>query len=161
VGTVPLSRAMRTKRPVKLTEIMESEPRTVPVAMDQEEVAYMFRQYALVSAPVVDESDRLVGGITWGDVVHVIEVEAEEALMGRAGVGESDIHATPAETARRRIRWLMVTAFKTVVSSAVISQFEATIEQMVALAVLMPIVGAMAGDAGMQVVTVTVRAMAT
>jgi len=161
IGSVPLSRAMRTKRPVKLTEIMETELHTVPVGMDQEEVAYMFRQYALVSVPVVDEDGRLVGVITVDDVVHVIEEETEEDLMGLSRVGESDIHATPAATARRRIRWLLVTAFKTVVSSAVISQFEATIEQMVALAVLMPIVGAMAGDAGMQVVTVTVRAMAT
>jgi len=161
IGTVPLSRAMRTRRPVKLTDIMETELRTVPVSMDQEEVAYMFRQYALVSVPVVDAGGRLVGVITVDDVVHVIEEETEEDLMGLGGVGESDIHASPAETSKRRIRWLLVTGLKTLISSTVIWQFEATIEQMVALAVLMPIVGGMAGDAGMQAVTVTVRAMAT
>ena len=161
IGTVPLSRAMRTKRPVKLTDIMETELRTVPVDMDQEEVAYMFRQYALVSVPVVDGGGRLVGVITVDDVVHVIQEETEEDLMSLSGVGESDIHAGPAETSKRRIRWLLVTGIKTLISSTVIWQFEATIEQMVALAVLMPIVGGMAGDAGMQAVTVTVRAMAT
>jgi magnesium transporter len=161
IGTVPLSRAMRTKRPVRLTEIMETELHTVPVDMDREEVAYMFRQYALVSAPVVDEAGRLVGVVTVDDVVHVIEEETEEDLMGLGGVGESDIHAGPTETSRRRVRWLLVTGLKTLISSFVIWHFEATIERMVALAVLMPIVGGMAGDAGMQVVTVAVRAMAT
>jgi magnesium transporter len=161
IGAVPLSRAMRTKRPVKLTEIMETDLRTIPVDMDREEVAYMFRQYALASAPVVDEDGRLVGVITVDDVVHVIEEETEEDLMGLGGVGESDFHAPPLITAWRRIRWLVVTLINTLIASSVISQFDATIQQIVALAVLMPIVAAMGGNAGMQVVTVTVRALAT
>ncbi|MGH6958981.1 MAG: magnesium transporter, partial [Dongiaceae bacterium] len=161
VGTVPLSRAMRTKRPVRLTDIMETELRTVPVTMDQEAVAYMFRQYALVSAPVVDEAGRLVGVVTVDDVVHVIDEEAEEDLMSLSGVGESDFHAPAAETAWRRMRWLFVTLINTLIASTVILQFDATIQQIVALAVLMPIVAAMGGNAGMQVVTVTVRALAT
>jgi magnesium transporter len=161
LGAVPLSRAMRTKRPVKLTEIMETDLRTIPVDMDREEVAYMFRQYALASAPVVDEDGRLVGVITVDDVVHVIEEETEEDLMGLGGVGESDFHAPALTTAWRRIRWLVVTLINTLIASSVISQFDATIQQIVALAVLMPIVAAMGGNAGMQVVTVTVRAIAT
>jgi magnesium transporter len=161
IGVVPLSRAMRTKRPVKLTEIMETELRTVPVDMDREEVAYMFRQYGLASVPVVDESGRLVGVITVDDVVHVIEEETEEDLMGLRGVGESDFHAPALVTAWRRLRWLVVTLVNTLIAASVISQFEATIERIVALAVLMPIVAAMGGNAGMQVVTVTVRALAT
>jgi magnesium transporter len=161
LGAVPLSRAMRTKRPVKLTEIMVTDLRTIPVDMDREEVAYMFRQYALASAPVVDEDGRLVGVITVDDVVHVIEEETEEDLMGLGGVGESDFHAPPLVTAWRRIRWLVVTLINTLIASSVISQFDATIQQIVALAVLMPIVAAMGGNAGMQVVTVTVRALAT
>ena len=161
VGTVPLSRAMRTKRPVKLADIMETELRTVTVTMDQEAVAYMFRQYALVSAPVVDGDGRLVGVVTVDDVVHVIEEETEEDLMSLRGVGESDFHAPALETAWRRLRWLVVTLINTIIAAAVISRFDATIEQLVALAVLMPIVAAMGGNAGMQVVTVTVRALAT
>ena len=121
----------------------------------------MFRQYALVSAPVVDEAGRLVGVITVDDVVHVIEEETEEDLMSLGGVGESDFHAPALVTAWRRLRWLVVTLINTIIASTVISQFDATIEQIVALAVLMPIVASMGGNAGMQVVTVTVRALAT
>jgi magnesium transporter len=161
IGSVPLSRAMRTKRPVKLTDIMETDLHEVEVEMDQEAVAYMFRQYALVSAPVVNKDGRLLGVITVDDVVHVIEEETEEDLRGLRGVGEGDFHAPPLATAWRRLRWLVVTFINTIIAAAVISQFDATIEQIVALAVLMPIVAAMGGNAGMQVVTVTVRALAT
>lgn len=161
VGSVPLSRAMRNRRNVKLADIMETDLRTISAEMDQEAVAHLFRQYALVSAPVVDEAGRLVGVITVDDVVHVIDEEAEEDLMSLAGVGDTDFHAPPVETAWRRIRWLVVTLINTLIASTVISQFDATIEQLVALAILMPIVAAMGGNAGMQVVTVTVRALAT
>src|SRR3546814_3994892 len=105
---------------------MNDDMRTVPVAMDQEAVAHLFRQYGLVSAPVVSESGRLVGVITVDDVVHVIDEEAEEDLMGLGGVGETDFHAPAAETAWRRLRWLFVTLINTVIASIVISQFEAT-----------------------------------
>jgi magnesium transporter len=161
VGSVPLSRAIRSKRAVKLTAIMESELRSVPATMDQESVAYLFRQYGLVSAPVIDEAGRLIGVVTVDDVVHVIEEETEEDLMGLSGVGEADFHAPALITAWRRMRWLIVTLINTLIASSVISRFGATIEQLVALAVLMPIVAAMGGNAGMQVVTVTVRALAT
>jgi magnesium transporter len=152
IGTVPLSRAMRTKRPIKLTDIMETDLHIIEVDMDQEAVAYMFRQYALVSAPVVNEDGRLVGVITVDDVVHVIEEETEEDLRSLRGVGEGDFHAPAFETSWRRLRWLVVTFINTIIAATVISQFDTTIEHLVALAILMPIVAAMGGNAGMQVV---------
>lgn len=161
IGAVSLSRAMRNERAVMLADIMETEFRVVPVTMDQESVAHLFRQYGLVSAPVVDEGGRLLGVVTVDDMVHVIEEEAEEDLLGIVGVSETDFHAPPLETAWRRVRWLVVTLCNSAIASTVILQFEATIEQIVALAVLMPIVAAMGGNAGVQVITVMVRALAT
>jgi magnesium transporter len=161
VGKLPLSRVARSRRPVRVSDIMRTEHTQIPVTMDQEEVARQFRRLDLVSAAVVDEAGRLVGTITVDDVVDVIDEEAEEDMFRLAGVGETDVHMPALSTARRRTRWLFVTVVKSILASAVISQFEATIEQMVALAVLMPIAAALAGDAGMQVVTVTVRALAT
>jgi magnesium transporter len=161
IGAVPLSRAIRNKRTAQLTEIMETEFRVIPATMDQESVAHIFRQYGIVSAPVVDDSGRLIGVITVDDVVHVIEEEAEEDLLGIVGVSETDFHAPAGSTAWRRVRWLIVTLCNSAIAATVISQFQATIEQIVALAVLMPIVAAMGGNAGVQVITVTVRALAT
>ncbi|MCI0431245.1 MAG: magnesium transporter, partial [Rhodospirillales bacterium] len=161
VGSVPLSRVLRSKRPIRITDIMDTEIDTIPVDTDREEVGRLFRQYGLVSAPVVDDHGRLIGVITVDDVVDVIDEEAEEDLMAIARVGESDFHAPAQETALRRIKWLLVTLVNTMLAAAVISRFAATIEQLVALAVLMPIVAAMGGNSGMQVVTVAVRALAT
>ena len=161
VGSVPLSRVLRSKRPIRITDIMDEEIDVVPVDTDREDVASLFRQYGLVSAPVVDEHGRLIGVITVDDVVEVIDEEAEEDLMAIARVGESDFHVPAHQTALRRIKWLLVTLVNTMLAASVISRFEATIEQIVALAVLMPIVAAMGGNAGMQVVTVAVRALAT
>src|SRR5262249_10907853 len=126
-----------------------------------EQVAYLFRQYGLVSAPVVDEGGRLIGVITVDDIVEVVDEEASQDMLGLAGVGETDFHAPPLRTALHRLRWLLVTLVNTIIASTVISRFDATIQQIVALAILMPIVAAMGGNAGMQVVTVTVRAIAT
>src|SRR5262245_48051792 len=161
VGWVPLDKFVRSKRPVKIGDIMEAELNPIPVDMDQEQVAFLFKQHDLTSAPVVDKAGRLIGTITVDDVVDVIEQEAEEDLMRLAGVPETDIHASPLVAVSGRSRWLAITLLKTIVSAIVISHFEGTIAQMVTLAVLMPIVGAMAGDAGMQAVTVVVRALAT
>ncbi len=161
VGSVPLSRVLRSRRPIRITDIMDKEIDTIPVDTDREEVASLFRQYGLVSAPVVDRHGRLIGVITVDDVVEVIDEEAEEDLMAIARVGESDFHVPAHQTALRRIKWLVVTLVNTVLAAAVISRFAATIEQLVALAVLMPIVAAMGGNSGMQVVTVAVRALAT
>ena len=161
VGSVPLSRAMRSPRDTNLSEIMETELRLVPADTDQEAVAYLFRQYALVSAPVVDENGKLIGVVTVDDVVRVIDQEAEEDLLNIVGVGDTEFHDPAHTTAFRRIQWLVVTLINTLIASVVISRFEGTIGQFPSLAVLMPITAAMGGNAGVQVITVTVRALAT
>jgi magnesium transporter len=160
-GSVPLSRVLRSPRATRLSELMETELRLVPADMDQEAVAYLFRQYALVSAPVVDEAGRLIGVVTVDDVVRVIDEEAEEDLMKIVGASDTDFHAPPHIIAWQRVRWLVVTLINTMIAATVISQFQDTIQHTVALAVLMPIVAAMGGNAGVQVITVTVRALAT
>ncbi|MEO3431478.1 magnesium transporter [Pelagibius sp. CAU 1746] len=160
IGYVPLSRAMRTRRPVLLTEIMNEDMRTIPIHMDQEEVAYVFRQYGLVSAPVVDDAGRLVGAVTVDDVVHIIDEEAEEDLLKLAGVQETDLYSAVLDTTKARFTWLLVNLFTAVAASVVIALFEDTLERIVALAVLMPIVASMGGNAGTQTLTVAVRAIA-
>ncbi len=161
IGTIPLSRVLRSRRPVRLTEIMDQEVRTIPITTDQEDVAYLFQQYGLVSAPVVDEAGRLVGVITVDDVVRVIDAEAEEDLLKMAGVSETDIYRASFDTTKARFPWLVVNLATAVLASLVIGLFEATIEQLVALAVLMPIVASMGGNSGTQTLTVAVRAIAT
>ncbi|MEX0921781.1 MAG: magnesium transporter [Rhodovibrionaceae bacterium] len=160
VGKVPLSRVLRNKRPVKITDVMDVDFYPVPVAMDQEEVAYIFRQYGVVSTPVVDDAGRLVGVVTVDDVVHVIDEEAEEDILKLAGVTDTSIYADVLETARARFIWLLVNLGTAVLASLVIGLFGATIEQQVALAILMPIVASMGGNAGTQTLTVAVRAIA-
>jgi len=162
VGTVPLSRIMRTNRPVTIGVIMDKDPYVIDVHADQEEVAYQFTKYHMISAAVVDTSQRLVGVITVDDVVDVIEEEAEEDILALAGVSdESGINEGFIEIIKGRFLWLFVNLATAVLASYVISQFEATIEQLVALAVLMPIVASMGGNAGTQTMTVAVRALAT
>ena len=160
IGYIPLSRVLRTRRPVRLTEIMETDMKVVPLAMDQEEVAYLFRHYGLVSAPVVEEGGRLVGVITVDDVVDIISEEASEDVMKLAGVQETDVYSALLDTTKSRLPWLVVNLFTAILASAVIGLFEVTIGQLVALAVLMPIVASMGGNAGTQTLTVAVRAIA-
>ncbi len=160
IGYVPLSRAMRARRPVLLTDIMTDDMKTVPITMDQEEVAYLFRQYGLVSAPVVDEAGRLVGVVTVDDVVHIIDEEAEEDLLKLAGVQETDLYSAVLDTTKSRFAWLLVNLATAVAASIVIAVFEDTIARVVALAVLMPIVASMGGNAGTQTLTIAVRAIA-
>ncbi|KJS38852.1 MAG: magnesium transporter [Rhodospirillaceae bacterium BRH_c57] len=161
-GIVRLSALLRSPRATRLQGLVTEEDMVVMnVTMDQEEVAYLFRQRDLLSSPVVDASGRLVGRITIDDVVDVIDEEAEDDMLKMAKVGEADLYAPAFSTAGRRIRWLAITLLNTILASFVISRFEATLEQIVALAILMPIVAAMGGNAGMQVVTVMVRALAT
>ena len=160
IGKIPLSRALRTRRPVRLTEIMEADLKTIPLTMDQEEVAHLFRQYGLVSAPVVDEGGRLVGVITVDDIVHIIEEEAEEDALKLAGVAEVDLYSAMLDTTRARFPWLVVNLLTAILASAVIGLFQGTIERVVALAVLMPIVASMGGNAGTQTLAVAVRAIA-
>jgi magnesium transporter len=160
-GTLPLNVLLRTKRPVRVAQIMKTDLVTIPATMDREEVARLFRDRDLVSAPVVDSLGRLVGMITIDDVVDVIEEEAEEDMLRLQRVSDTGIHEPVHVIARGRVQWLVVTLINTILAALVISQFQKTIESLVALAVLMPIVAAMGGNAGMQVVTVTVRALAT
>ncbi len=160
VGTIPLSRLMRNQRDVRIDDIMLTELRSAYVEMDQEEVALMFTQYALVSAPVVNENGQLVGVITADDVVHVIQEEAEEDFLRLGGVQEDDFYEAVFETTRARFSWLLVNLGTAIVASLVISLFDAAIERVVALAVLMPIVASMGGNAGTQTLTVAVRALA-
>ncbi len=161
IGGVPLSLLLQQPPSTKIMDIMMVDIKRIPALMDQEEVALLFRKYGLVSAPVVDEGGRIVGMITVDDVVDVIEEEAQEDIMLLSRVTESDFYEPLLSTSYSRIRWLVISLFSTLLAATVISQFQYTIEKMVALAVLMPINAAMSGNAGMQVVTVTVRAIAT
>lgn len=161
VGGVSLSSLLRHLPKTKIKEIMNKDIKRVPALMDQEEVALLFQKYGLVSAPVIDEGGRIIGMITVDDVVTVIEEEAEEDIMRLARVTESDFYEPLLSTSYSRLRWLFISLINTLMAATVISQFQPTIEKMVALAVLMPINAAMSGNAGMQVVTVTVRALAT
>ncbi len=160
IGTVPLSRLMRTKRPVEIDKIMQSEQTLIPVDVDQEEVAYTFRQYNLVSAAVIDADGRLVGMITSDDIMDVIDEEAEEDILALAGVREGDVNVSIREITQTRFVWLVVNLGTAILASYVISFFEVSIEKLVALAVLMPIVASMGGNAGSQTMTVAVRAIA-
>ncbi|RCW28687.1 magnesium transporter [Ciceribacter lividus] len=161
LGTVDLDRILRTKRQTKIETIMRETSHAVPAEMDQEEAAQLFEQYDLLSAAVVDENDRLVGVLTIDDVVDVIQEEAEEDLLRLGGVGDEELSDSVVETSRSRVPWLAVNLVTAFISASVISLFEGTIEQVVALAILMPIVAGMGGNAGSQTMTVTVRALAT
>lgn len=161
IGTVPLSRVMRMKRPTKIGDIMETEQTLIPVEMDQEDVAYQFNKYDLISAAVVDEHERLVGVVTVDDIVDVIAEEASEDIRLLGGVGEESISDSIVQTTRSRFSWLFLNLLTAILASTVIGFFDATIEQMVALAVLMPIVASMGGNAGTQTMTIAVRALAT
>tara|TARA_R110002094_G_scaffold29976_1_gene42597 strand:- start:2985 stop:4055 length:1071 start_codon:yes stop_codon:yes gene_type:complete len=161
IGTVALNKIVRSDRDQKISEIMEVDPTVVPVDTDQEEVAYLFRQYDLTSMGVVDDEGRLIGVITFDDIVDVIEEEAEEDLMLMSGIRETDITESVFVASKNRVIWLIVNLATAILASMVIAIFDATIEQMVALAVLMPIVASMGGNAGTQTMTVTVRAIAT
>ena len=161
-GVVALDRLLRTKRPVPIAELVEEDLRPVRATDDQGEAARMFERYDLVSAPVVDAGDRLVGVLTFDDIVDVIEEEAEEDIKALGGVrGEEELSDSVWYTARSRFPWLFANLLTALVSSWVISNFEGSIAKMVALAVLMPIVASMGGNAGTQTMTVTVRALAT
>jgi magnesium transporter len=159
-GSVKLGRMLRTKRPVPIIELADPEIPAVAADRPQEEVAHLFRDQDLVSCPVVDAERRLLGVIMVDDIVDVIDEEASEDLLRMGGVGADDIHANTVRTTQRRAWWLAVNLLTAVIASLVIGQFEGAIEKIVALAVLMPIVASMGGNAGTQTVTVAVRALA-
>ena len=161
LGLVPLSRLLRARRPQKVSEVMEIE-RMKPVALatDQADVANLFRRFGLVSAPVVDAAGRLVGVITVDDVVDVIDEEAEDDLLKLGGVTETDLYRDVLDTTKARLPWLAVNMCTAFLAAMVIGMFEDTLAAIVALAVLMPIVASMGGNAGTQTLTVAVRALA-
>ena len=161
VGTVMLSWVLRTPRHFALADLMQREQTLIPVDMDQEEVALRFQKYALISAAVTDGSGRLVGMITVDDIVHIIQEEASEDVLLLSGAGEEgDINQPIRDSYRARVRWLIANLFTALVASMIIALFGAAIEEMVALAVLMPIVASIGGNAGTQTMAVAVRALA-
>jgi magnesium transporter len=161
VGTCKLSTILRTPRSRPVGEIMQREQTLIPVDMDQEDVALRFQKYALVSAAVVDESGRLVGMITVDDIVHIIQEEAGEDVLLLSQAGESDINAPLVETIRTRMWWLFINLGTAILAAAVVAAFQGTISRLVTLAVIMPIVTGMGGNAATQTMAVTVRALAT
>jgi magnesium transporter len=161
LGSVPAGRLLCARRSAPLAEIMITDLRVVSTDTDQKEVAFLFRQRDLTAAPVVDAGGRLVGMITIDDVVDVIDEVHEDEIMHLGGVGADDLHRHAFETVRARFGWLLVNLVTAILASVVIGLFDGTIEHMVALAVLMPIVASMGGNAGTQTLTVAVRALAT
>ena len=161
IGTVPSSRVLRTSRDSKMNSIMSQMPVLISVNMDKEEVGHAFENYNLVSAGVVNKENKLVGMITADDVVTVVQEEAEEDTLRLAGVGDEEITDSVMLKTKRRFNWLLLNLFTALLATWVISFFGASIEQMVALAFLMPIVASMGGNAGMQTLAVTIRAIAT
>ncbi|HEV2815812.1 MAG TPA: magnesium transporter [Allosphingosinicella sp.] len=162
VGTCLLSWILRTPRRIAIADVMKREQTLIPVDMDQEEAALRFQKYALISAAVVDQAGRLVGMITADDVVHIIQEEASEDALLLSGAGvEGDINEPVGDSYKARVRWLIANLGTALVASTIISFFEAALVQMVALAILMPIVAGVGGNAGTQTLAVTVRALAT
>jgi len=161
IGIVPSSRVLRTPRESKMNNIMREMPVLISVNMDKEEVGHTFENYNLISAGVVNKDNKLVGMITADDVVTVVQEEAEEDVLRLAGVGDEEITDSVFVKTKRRFNWLLLNLFTALLATWVISKFGATIEQMVALAFLMPIVASMGGNAGMQTLAVTIRAIAT
>ena len=161
IGTVPSSKVLRTPRDNKMNSIMREMQVLIPVNMDQEEVGHTFENYNLTSAGVVDKNNKLVGMITSDDILTIVKEEAEEDVLRLAGVGDEEITDGVFKKTKRRFNWLLLNLFTAFLATWVISIFGATIEQMVALAFLMPIVASMGGNAGMQTLAVTIRAIAT
>ena len=161
VGTVPLDRLLRSQRPTRIEEIVSEAKHSVQPTDDQEDVARLFERYNLLSVGVTDEHGRLVGVITVDDIVDVIEEEADEDIKRLAGVGGEEISDSVVRSVRSRFVWLFLNLGTAFAAAAVIALFDGTIEQMVALAILMPIVASLGGNAATQAMTVTVRALAT
>jgi magnesium transporter len=161
VGAVAASRVLCSKREVPIIDIMNKDFRIIQADLDQEEVSYLFTEYELTSAPVVNKEGRLIGALSLSDVVGVIEEEAEEDILRLGGVGESDIHTSFYKTATKRLPWLLINLCIAVLTCSVIRLFEGTISDMVMLAAVMPIVASLGGNAGTQTLTVAVRSIAT
>jgi len=160
LGTLALSKILRTRRAVRVDEIMETDVTSFPDDMDQEEMALAFRKADLVSAPIIDAEGLLLGIVTVDDILDVIDEEAEDDILRLGGIAEGDLYRASWQTTRSRFPWLLVNLGTAVVASLVIAQFDATISQIVALAILMPIVASMGGNAGTQTLTIAVRGLA-
>jgi magnesium transporter len=162
IGLVELDRLLRTRRPARIEEIMEPAEHVALAAEGQEEVARMFRSYNLVSIPVTDDAERLVGVLTFDDIVDLLEEEADAEIKALGGVkAEEEISDSVWTITKSRFTWLLVNLLTAILASGVIALFENSLKNMVALAVLMPIVASMGGNAGTQSMTVAVRALAT
>lgn len=161
-GYVTLGKLLASRRHTPLRDITEDSFRTIRARDDEGDVAHAFNKYHLISAPVIDEHERLVGIITIDDAMAVLDEEHEEDILRLAGVGDdSSISDTVVETLRQRVPWLVVNIGTALISASVIALFEGAISQLVALAVLMPIVASMGGNAGTQTLTIAVRGLAT
>ena len=160
VGTCQLSWILRTPRDIALADVMKRDQTLIPVDMDQEEVALRFQKYGLISAAVVDENGRLVGQMTVDDIVHIISEEAGEDALLMSGAGEGDINEPIRDAYTARVRWLIANLGTALIASFIIAFFDGAINQLVALAILMPIVPSLGGNAGTQTMAVTVRAIA-
>ena len=161
LGVLSLSKLLSNKRSIRLKDIMNNNFQSVDVERDQEEIALLFQQYALVDLAVTDKADRIIGVIIFDDIVDVIKEEAEEDFFGLGGVSDGSIRTSIYKTLKDRFSWLSVNLVTAIIASMVIGLFQEEIEKIVALAVLMPIVASMGGNAGTQTVTVAVRALAT
>ena len=157
VGYVPVSRIMRQKRDVSLEDLMDDNLITIDQSMDQEDAAYLFEKYNLISAPVIDAQGRLSGMMTVDDIIEIIQDENKEDMLALAGVKESGVTDTAMDIVRARAPWLFINLLTAILASIVIAQFDYAIAEIVALAVLMPIVASMGGNAGTQALTVAVR----
>lgn len=161
LGIVSLSDLLRQPRETPLEDIMQEPTTTLDTSTDQEDVAYQFQKYSLASAPVTDSAGRLVGMITVDDMVDVMHSEHSEDLLALSNVSSADASDTVFETVKARLPWLAINLFTAFIASAIISMFEGAIEQVVALAILMPVVAALGGNAGSQGLAVAVRAIAS
>ena len=161
LGSVSVSKVLRSNRKIRLNDITIESPIFIPADMDQEEAAMTFEKYSLVSAGVVDKNGRLIGRLTADDIMWVLQEEAEEDILRMGGVIETEMNQGIIKSTKKRFIWLFLNLLTAILASIVISLFDASIEKMVALAVLMPIVASMGGNAGTQTLTLTVRALAT
>ena len=160
VGTLNLNTLVRSRSNITVRDIMNTQFKTIPIDTDQEEIALGFKQNNLISAPVVDKSGKIVGQINSDDIIDIIEEEAEEDLLRLSGVQSGHIYSAVLQTIKSRFTWLLINLFTAIAASFVIAIFESSLKQVVALAILMPIVASMGGNAGTQTLTVAVRALA-
>ena len=160
IGTLNLNTIVRSSSSTIVKDIMNTQFKTIPIDTDQEEIALGFKQNNLISAPVTDKSGKIVGQINHDDIIDIIEEEAEEDLLRLSGVQSGDTYSAVLQTIKSRFGWLLINLFTAIAASFVIAIFETSLKQVVALAILMPIVASMGGNAGTQTLTVAVRALA-